>query len=171
MDPAANKEKIGEAGCNIFKMIYNGSSTSSLGKLRHDLFSRKAAAGTIRPQALPPTTGAANQHSLRAYLQYQDWLCLDMSDSRDPIEYGWTIGLKGFQPTTSTDPMAPENLLRLTSCNCKKGCSNNRCTCRRNMVKCISACGGCNGFECENSAGEFPNSKAPAEEMEECDSL
>ena len=168
MDPLANKEKIGEAGSNIFKTIYNGSASSTLGELRHHIFSRKAAAGTIRPQALPPTTGAAIQHSLRAYLQFQDWLCLEEAQSLDPSEYGWSIGVNGFQPTTTLDPVAPEKLLRLTSCNCKKGCSNNRCSCKKNGVKCIPACGVCNGLECGNSSEEILNVAVAPDNTEQC---
>ena len=68
------------------------------------MFSQKAAAGTINPEALPPTEGAAAQHSLRAYLQTRDWLLLQ-SMSLDPTGYGWT---HGYEPIPTLDPMAPE---------------------------------------------------------------
>ena len=46
------------------------------------------AEGVFKPEKLPPTTGAAIQHSLRAYLQYRDWLMLE-SQLMNPGEYGW----------------------------------------------------------------------------------
>ena len=45
---------------------------------------------------------------------------------------------------------APEELLEFTSCNCKGDCSNRRCSCRKNEVKCISACRNCKGITCKN---------------------
>ena len=33
-----------------------------------------AAKGKILPQKLPPTVAAEREHSLRAYLQYRDWI-------------------------------------------------------------------------------------------------
>ncbi|KAJ8405288.1 hypothetical protein AAFF_G00322790 [Aldrovandia affinis] len=54
------------------------------------MFSRKAVAGLIKPETLPPTEGAAAQHSLRAYLQSRDWMLLQ-SMSLDPSDYGWMV--------------------------------------------------------------------------------
>ncbi|KAJ8401136.1 hypothetical protein AAFF_G00387180 [Aldrovandia affinis] len=78
------------------------------------MFSRKAAAGLIKPETLPPTEGAATQHSLRADLQTQDWMLLQ-SMSLDPSDYGWMVGVHGYEPVPTLDPMAPEELLRFTS--------------------------------------------------------
>ena len=74
-------------------------------------------AGIIKPETLPPTDGAATQHSLRAYLQTQDWILLQ-SMSLDPTNYGWAIGAHGFEPIPMLEPIAPEELLKFTSCNC-----------------------------------------------------
>ena len=67
------------------------------------MFAHKAAAGLIKPETVPPTEGAAAQHSLHAYLQTQNWMLLQ-SMSLNPDEYGWTIEV----PTL--DPMAPHKL-------------------------------------------------------------
>ena len=71
--------------------------------LRFDIFSKRAAAGSIKPEELPPTTGAAAQHSLQAYLQTRDWLLLQ-SPSLDVLEYGWKQGKQGYAPVPTTDP-------------------------------------------------------------------
>jgi len=57
------------------------------------MFSQKAENGLIKPETLPPTEGAAAQHSLRAYLQTQDRMLLQ-SMSLDPSGYGWTLSME-----------------------------------------------------------------------------
>ena len=44
----------------------------TLGETQYNMFTRKAAAGLIKPETLPRTEGAAAQHFLRAYLQTRD---------------------------------------------------------------------------------------------------
>ncbi len=110
------------------------------------MFLRKAAAGVIKPEILPPTEGAA---ALFAYLPAN--LGLDAV---------WNHGLGSQQlwkdsresrlwPVYNQLPMGPEELLEFTSCNCRGDCSNRHC-CRKNEVKCISACGNCKGITCKN---------------------
>ncbi|KAJ4933951.1 hypothetical protein JOQ06_006759, partial [Pogonophryne albipinna] len=148
LDTQATKDAVIQAGTTIFQYIYHAPGTA-LGEIRHNMFSRKAAAGLIKPETLPPTEGAAAQHSLRAYLQTQDCILLQ-SMSLNPSDYGWTLGVHGYEPVPTLDPMAPEELLQFTSCNCNGDCSNRRCSCKRNGVKCISACGVCKRISCKN---------------------
>ena len=121
LDVQDKKDAVIEAGIAIFQYIYHAPCTS-LGAIRYDMFSRKAAAGLIKPEALPATKDAAAQHSLRAYLQIQDWMLLK-SMSLDSSDYGWTLGVHGYEPVPTLDPMAPDELLRFTSCNCNGDCS------------------------------------------------
>jgi len=87
------------------------SSDSGLGcKLGCNMFSKKAAAGVIKSETLPPTEGAAVQHSLRSYLPTRDWMLLQ-SMSLDPKEYGWRVGLDGYVPVPTLHPMALYQLL------------------------------------------------------------
>ena len=113
------------------------------------MFSRKAVAGLIKPP-LPPTEGEAAQHSLCVCFQTRDWMLLQ-SMSVDPSEYGWTVGIHGFEPVPTVDPMAPKELLQFTSCSCNGDCSNQRCSCcKKSGVRCISACRNCKGISCKN---------------------
>ncbi len=82
------------------------------------MFSQKAAAGMIKPETLPPTEGAAAQHSLCAYLQTRDWMLLQ-SMSLDTSGYEWTVGVHSYEPVPTLDPMSLEELLRFKSFNCK----------------------------------------------------
>jgi len=148
LDVRATKDAVIQAGVAVFQHIYHAPDTA-LSAIRYHMFSRKAAAGLIKPETLPPTEGAAAQHSLRAYLQIRDWMVLQ-SMSLDPSDYGWTLGVHGYEPLPTLHPMAPEELLRFTSCNCNGDCSNRRCSCNKNGVHCISACGSCKGIACKN---------------------
>ena len=81
-DVQASKDVVIRSGISIFQHIYHAPGTA-LAIFRYSMFSRKAAAGLIKPETLPPTEGAAAQHSLCAYLQTQDWMLLQ-SMSLDP---------------------------------------------------------------------------------------
>ena len=148
LDLHAQKDAIITAGCEMFNLIFQGKSSKKLEDLRFEMFSKRAAAGNIRPEKLPPTTATAAQHSLRAYLQNRDWLMLK-SPSLDVLKYGWKLEKDVYTPVPTTDPIAPKYLLEFISCNCEGDCSTRRCSCKRQGVKCISACGKCNG-ECTN---------------------
>ena len=78
-----------------------------------------------------------------------DWMLLQ-SMSLDPSGYEWMVGIQGYEPVPTLEHMAPEELLEFTSCKCRGHCSNRRCSCRKNDVKCISACGNCKGIMCKN---------------------
>jgi len=51
---------------------------------------------------------------LRAYLQTRDWILLQ-SMSLNRRDYGWTLGVHGYEPVPTLDPMASEELLKFTS--------------------------------------------------------
>ena len=50
-----------------------------------------------------------------------------------------------YAPVPTTDPIAPDYLLKFISCNYEGDCSTRRCSCKKQGVKSISACGKCNG--------------------------
>uniref|UniRef100_UPI00358E3900 uncharacterized protein n=1 Tax=Myxine glutinosa TaxID=7769 RepID=UPI00358E3900 len=149
LDIRAKKDDIIKAGCELFKLMFRGNPSKDLGDLRFDIFSKRAAAGSIKPEKLPPTTEAAAQHSLRAYLQTRDWLLLQ-TPPLDVLDYGWKLGDQGYAPVPTTDPIAPDYLLKFVCCNCEGECSTLRCCCKKQGVKCISACGNCHGNSCQN---------------------
>ena len=136
----------------FFSILYKSYGVA-LSKTRVYRYNKQAKVGTIKPESLPPTDSAAAQHSLRAYLQLQDW-CNLKSMSRDPLSYGWFLSPFGYEPILMTEPMAPENLLKFITCNCKGNCATQRCSCKKNQVKCIPACGNCHGTDCKNVASE-----------------
>lgn len=142
--------EVVEAGLVLFSFIY-GDINVSLEQHRYIKYHQITAKTILKPEALPPTSDAATQHVLRAYLQYHDWLLLG-SMTLPPIEFGWKLDSNGkYCPITTLGPVAPQELLKLTACNCKKDCSTKQCSCRSLGVKCFAACGTCNGRSCTNA--------------------
>ena len=68
-----------------------------------------AARGSICPEKLPPTPQAAEQHTLRAFLQVSDWMSLK-TKSQDPSRYGWILRNAVYEPVGFEGPVAPEGL-------------------------------------------------------------
>ena len=147
-DDKATKEHIVNAGIEIVQFIYKSQGIPLLTQ-RVTQYNKQSKTGVLRPESLPPTDGAAAQHSLRAYLQLQDWLVLK-SMSRDPKKYGWYLTSGGaYEPIQTLNAIAPINLIKLVSCNCAGDCTTRRCYCKKNNVKCIAACGTCHENECK----------------------
>ena len=50
---------------------------------------------------------------------------------------------------------APDSLLKFVQCKCKLSsknpCNTNMCSCRKNRLKCATACADCHGEGCNNS--------------------
>jgi len=159
LDVQASKDVVIRSGILIFQYIYHAPGTA-LAAIRYSMFSWKTATGLFKPESLPPTEGAAAQHSLRAYLQTQDWLLLQ-SMCMDPSGYGWTVGSNGYEPVPTLDPMTPEELLKFISCNFKGDCSNQRCSCRKNDVKYISTYGNCKGITCKSCIDDGESGEDP----------
>ena len=65
-------DEITSAGISMFQFIYNGIGIP-LSEQRLNRFNQQSKVGVLRPEGLPPTDGAAAQHSLRTYLQLHDW--------------------------------------------------------------------------------------------------
>ena len=156
LDTEATKEAVIQAGIAIFQYIYHGPDTA-LGEIRY-MFSRKAVAGVIKPESLPPTKVAVAQHALLAYTCKPGTGSFYRA-SLNPNDYGWTLGVHGYEPVPTLDPMAPEGLLKFTSCNCHGDCSNRQCSCKKNGVMCISTCGVCKGITCINSSHDVVESE------------
>ena len=144
---AKRKQTSEQADGNLMK-----TKQRTLSELRLVAYKGMCAREKIQPERLPATEGAAVQHSLRSFLQIHDWMTLQCT-SLNPTQYGWQRNSPDseYEPIGSLDPIAPQQLQSLISCGCKTGCENNRCSCRRNNIKCLSFCSVCRGVECENA--------------------
>ena len=55
-----------------------------------------------------------------------------------------------MMPIEMTKPIAPEKLLKIIKCNCKKDCTHNKCTFKQFGVYCTQMCDDCRGVSCLN---------------------
>ena len=144
--------EIGAAGQELFCFFYGENTTSDLTVLRQRRFQNMiAACRKLDPQRLPPTNRAALFHSLRVHLQTVRWALLDES-ALDPTDYGWQESAGDLSPIMTDLAPAPECILQFIRCKCKAEpkCTNTRCSCKINGLKCVDACSGCYGNDCQN---------------------
>ena len=130
--------------------LYSGKEGDNLDGLRYAKFCDKVATNKvhIRPQTLPPTSAAARYHNMRVYLQVKHWLCVCNMKETD---WGWMTKDENLVPVMTDLPPAPDELLRVISCNCTTDCSTARCSCRKLSLKCSPVCGQCRDIGCSNS--------------------
>ena len=89
LDTEATKEAVIQAGIAIFQYIYHGPDTT-LGEICY-MFSRKAVAGVIKPETLPPTKVAVAYTCRPGTGSFY-------RASLNPSDYGWTLGVHGYDP-------------------------------------------------------------------------
>ena len=123
--------------------------------------------GNIDPQKLPPTERAAHYHSLRVHLQVIIWEKLTI-DEFDPKQWGWKLNRNTLSPIMTDINVAPENLLKFVRCKCKLSsknpCGTKMCSCRKNGLKCVTACKDCQGESCNNAEEIFEVEEENGEE-------
>ena len=148
---SASKEDVVAAGEKALVCVYNGKSDEGLDSLRYRRYCEKVATNTsqVQPQSLPPTSAAARYHSLRVYIQVQQWK--GVGETMSAEEWGWKASERLLLPIMTHLPPAPQALLQIVRCNCSTDCSSLRCTCRKHNLECSTACGQCRGSGCTNS--------------------
>ena len=89
MQSSADPREIIEAGEKAIMILYHGKGDSSLDTMRYskilDLVSIKL--NQVEPSSLPPTSSSAKYHSMRVYLQVQQWK--DPQCDLKPEHWGW----------------------------------------------------------------------------------
>ena len=140
--PGSTQAEVATAGENALVVLYGGKqgdflSLDSLGYRRY--YENLATRGQQRqPQNLPPTSSAARYHSLRVFLQVEQWQCL--SDGMQFEDWGWKLSGNQVIPVT-TDLPAAESLLKMIRCNCAIDCASARCSCRKHGLDSSPTCG------------------------------
>jgi hypothetical protein len=140
------------ANLESFICLLYRSPYSTLGQSRWFLFSNKQK----QDATLPPTKAAAIQHVLRAHHQTMIWKTATSAfpELVDPSDCGWKVIENQYTPIFTTNPSAPEDILRLAKCSCTKGCKTNRCSCRTEQLVCTDLCG-CSLYECSNKIDTY----------------
>lgn len=156
--PNATPQQISDAGEKFLVAVYGGDiDNDNLDDLRYRLFTRSVTTAKLQLARLPPTMDAAKYHSLRTYQQVQAWLGNELL----PSLWGWSITTRGVLPISTTRNAAPDDILKIVSCKCSKGCSTGSCSCKKAGLRCSAMCKHCAGLSCEN---------APATDLNEEDS-
>ena len=148
--PNSAKAGVIKAGERALVYLYKGKSYDNLDSLRLQRYQQKISRRTtfVKPEVLPPTSGAAIYHSMRVYLQVRATM-----DGKPESAATNRVGLVWQRWTLlcSSKAAAPPNLLKIIRCNCKTGCSSRQCTCRANGLECTNVCGVCRGV-CTNAS-------------------
>jgi len=75
-------------------------------------------------------------------------------DILDPKQWGWKLNGSSLALIMTDLESAPENLLKFMRCKCKLSsknpCESSLCLCCKDGLKCVAACGDCQGESCSN---------------------
>lgn len=155
-NPTSSQSDIEEAGSMCFLKWYGApANETSLNSFRYHSFVKSVTNMKPDISALPPTEGAAKQHSFRVYLQVQAWL----GNKLPPTLWGWKVKQLSnegdqLEPLPTTDLSAPQEVLTLIFCKCNKGCGGAKCSCKKAGMNCSPICHICHG-SCLNSVPYF----------------
>ena len=93
---------------------------------------------------MPPTQSALRYAILRAHYQAMVWRNDVVANPKIPqpdAGYGWERQNGTFVPQMTTMQPAPQAILELVKCSCKKSrCSTLVCKCRRHGFPCTDMC-------------------------------
>lgn len=117
---------------------------------------------SFKLEKLPPTEGAAKEHSLRSYWQLQSWL----GNKKNPLNWGWKPYMVGISPKYTDEKLIPDELLKKICCGCSKGCGSMQCGCRKHGLQCTNLCTNCDCDNCSNFEKIVASDLSDAEDIE-----
>lgn len=129
--------------CNLY-----GHEVDSVDLLRYKLYCAKG--GKVEPEALPPCQSSLRLHVKRSNYQAAIWrrALSPCPDIPSPQEHGWNIDNDVINFVWLDSKPAPEEVLELLSCSCKRVCSLQSCCCLKSGLKCTDMC----SLQCDNMA-------------------
>lgn len=145
-DTNANPDVIAGNGCKLVASLYGKKPNVSLNELRYLNYQSLQVKSTFKLEKLPPTEGAAKQHSFRTYCQLQSWL----GNKKNAVSWGWKHNINGIVPTYTEEKLIPDELLKKVCCSCAKGCGTLQCGCRKHGLQCTNLCTKCDCESCSN---------------------
>ena len=152
--PKKSIAEIEDAGYKAMVALFGGKPGDNLSAMRYSSLCQKVGSAKIfvTPERLPPTSSATKYHALRSYLLVMLWM--DNGEAMDTTEWGWELQNNILVPVMMDTSPAPETLLKIIHCNCSRGCSTLRCTCKRHGLTCSRVCGPCQEGHCDNMSEE-----------------
>lgn len=157
----AKPKEILDAGRYCAIMLYGAAKDTQLTKLkkitdlenflekmRYEQFIKTTTKNSaVKLSSLLPTVDAIDEHTKRCYFQIQQWLG---NENIRATDWGWYVKGDSLLPVCMKKPPAPDELLKMIFCQCKKGCGA-LCGCRKVGLYCNSTCSGCSREDCSNS--------------------
>ena len=124
-------------------LLYLSQTTecSDINECRYMMFCGKK--GEADSSQLPPCHDTLRQHVLRANYQAAIWRrsCQAQMDIPTPNGNGWNLDPESnLAIEWMTGMPAPQAVLDLLSCDCRRSCQAATCTCIRNGLKCTKMC-------------------------------
>ena len=121
--------------------LYGSKTITSIDELRYVTFCAKK--GNIESQNLPPCQNTLHKHIARANYQAAIWSRAVEQDPKipSPEKHGWLLS-KEVDGTIALNidwmdcSPAPDSILELLSCSCKKECMASSCICLKNSLMC-----------------------------------
>ena len=116
-----------------------GVQIDNILKLRQYLFCKQIT----ESDKLPPTFAAFKEHVLTAHVQARVWDQVDTAwqELLDPLLNGYYKDESGqLRPITTKSLPAPEAIIAMVRCKCKKDCTYNRCSCKLQALPCTELC-------------------------------
>ena len=125
--------------CVLYDNINSGKRT--VNELRYKLFVAKR--GEAESTQLPPCRDCLIMHAMRTNYQVGIWRrCLEPDPEIPyPIDHGWVMDAPGVLSVDWLNgPVAPDDVMEMLSCKCKRQCSSPDCVCIKNGLKCTYMC-------------------------------
>ena len=119
-----------------------------INELRYNLISKRFA----KAENLPPTKDSLVQHIYRVNYQTLVWkqALEGLAAIPSPVGHGWEEDGQSVKAILMTKECASKSLVLVVSCNCRKQPCTGRCSCSKETIHCISACGCGAEEDCKN---------------------
>eukprot|EP00795_Rhopilema_esculentum_P000994 gene994-10770_t len=130
-----------------FVCFLYGQKHSKVNDLRYKIYCSKN--GKVKSEQLPPCYSPFKQHILRCNYQARIWrLAFESNPTYSEIHnHGWYYENQVIKIRWMSCQPAPQEVLSLLSCFCKRTCQPTICSCIDNRMHCTDLCS-CG--ECQN---------------------
>ena len=131
----------------LFCHLYGMPEENDINEVRYQKFCKEKMP---EPHQLPPTKDELIQHLKRANYQSFVWKrALEVNpDIPSPVGNGWSLKDDVLEVVWMETLPAPESVLELVTCDCRRLNCNDNCQCRILSLECTDVCK-CHG-NCEN---------------------
>lgn len=127
----------------VCKLYGDKQETNKVNQYRYKMFCSKK--GEVDPHQLPPCEDCLLKHTRRANYQTAVWKnCMKTDEIPSPIGHGWLVKETNEGDEKGIDWMeglpAPQAVIEMISCDCKRICKEDQCPCIANGLKCTQLC-------------------------------